>query len=84
MFYSLYGFQENFPWENSHPSNSPLENPPPRKIPTQKIPTWNIPTHFMNCLSSLNTLSINVGSLHVHLQNGLEFSHETLAIFSNI
>ena len=62
----------------------PWKIPPPRKIPTQKIPTWNIPTHFMNCLSSLNTLSINGGSLHVHLQNGLEFSHETLAIFSNI
>ena len=80
MFYSLYGFQKNFHWENSHPSNSPLENfPSPRKIPT-----WNIPTHFINCLSSFNTLSINGGSLHVHLQNGLEFSHETSAIFSNI
>ena len=41
---------------------------PTRKIPTQKIPAWNIPTYLINCLSLLNTSSINAGreSVHVH------------------
>ena len=30
-----------------------------RKIPTQKIPTWNIPTHFINCLSSCTSPSLD-------------------------
>ena len=56
--------RQNSQPENSHPSNSPLENCP-WKIPTQKTPTWNIFTHFINCLSSLNNPSINVGRVYM-------------------
>ena len=37
----------------------------PWKIPTQKTPTWNIFTHFINCLSSLNNPSINLGRVYM-------------------
>ena len=44
------------------------EKSPSENFPLQKIPTWNITTHFINCLSSLKTSSINGlrESLHVH------------------
>ena len=40
---------------------------PPWKLPPQKIPTWNIRTHFINCLSSLNTASINGGWVYMYI-----------------
>ena len=58
--------RENSHLENSQPSNSPLENSP-RKIPTQKILIWNIPTHIINCLSSLNTSSINGQRIYMYI-----------------
>ena len=64
------------------PGKTPLENilgekfpreklPPwkisPGKIPTHKFPIWNILTHFINCLSSLNTASINGGRVYMYI-----------------
>ena len=77
------------PWKIP-PGKSPLENPP-WKIPNQKISIRNIPNHFINCLSLLNTSSINEGGVYTssleekllqnrYLQNSLDLSHETLAI----
>ena len=46
---------------------SPTQQTPPWKIPTQKILTWNIPTHFINFLSSFNTLFINGGTVYMYI-----------------
>ena len=61
-----------FPPEKFPPIKLPLENSlPHRKIATQKILTWNIPIHFINCLSSLNTLFWLQHFQNIKLQNRL-------------
>ena len=67
--YITQGSRKIPPWENYHPSNYPwkIPPPPPKKITIQKISTWNIPTNFINCLSSLNTESINGGRVHMYI-----------------
>ena len=64
--------REKPPWKISSGKNSPGKNSPPwkispGKIPTHKIPIWNILTHFINCLSSLNTASINGGRVYMYI-----------------
>ena len=49
------------------PSPSPPGKIPSLKFPTQKIPTYNIRTHFINCLSSFNTASINGERVYMYI-----------------
>ena len=76
-FYSKLSFwackNDRYPFWKNPPRKISTPQTFPRKIPTQKIPTWNIPTHFINCLSSLNTSSINPDQIF----------HETLAMLKN-
>ena len=61
FFIYRIGFQENSPRENSHPGNSHPSNYPLENSPSPQ----NISTHFISCLSSLNTSSINGGSVYI-------------------
>ena len=46
---------------------TPTHQTSPCKIPPRKIPTWNITTHSINCLSSLNTVSINGERVYMYI-----------------